>query len=178
MGIVSKIMDILNSISFGKKYFEIARTLREAEFINGILTNVEVWYGIKQNEINELEMVDKLLIRRIFGAPESACIESLYLELGVIPIGVIVKARRIIYLHYLIRLEEKQMLSKVFKIQWKYPVKDDWVLQVQQDLRDLDIVMNLEEIKSKSPYAFKKHVKIKSKEYALEQLLKLKLKPR
>ena len=103
-------------------------------------------------------MVDKLLIRRIFGAPESACIESLYLELGVIPIGVIVKARRIIYLHYLIRLEEKQMLSKVFKIQWKYPVKDDWVLQVQQDLRDLDIV------------------KIKSKEYALEQLLKLKLK--
>ena len=68
------------------------------------------------------------------------------------------------------------MLSKVFKIQWKYPVKDDWVLQVQQDLRDLNIVMNLEEIKSKSPYAFKKHVKIKSKEYALEQLLKLKLK--
>ena len=121
-------------------------------------------------------MVDKLLIRRIFGAPESACTESLYLELGVIPIGVIVKARRITYLHYLIRLEEKQMLSKVFKIQWKYPVKDDWVLQVQQDLRDLNIVMNLEEIRSKSPYAFKKHVKIKSKEFALEQLMKLKLK--
>ena len=176
LGIVSRIMDILNTISFGKRYFEIARTLREAELINGMLTNAEVWYGIKKSEIDELEMVDKLLIRRIFGAPESACIESLYLELGVIPIGIMIKARRITYLHYLVRLEEKEMLSKVFKIQWKYPVKDDWILQVQQDLKDFGIVLNLEEIKGKSPYTFEKHVKIKSKEFALEQLLKLKSK--
>ena len=68
------------------------------------------------------------------------------------------------------------MMSKVFLTQWKYPVKDDWILQVQQDLKDFGIVLNLEEIKGKSPYTFKKHVKIKSKEFALEQLLKLKSK--
>ena len=117
-------------------------------------------------------MVDKLLIRRIFVAPESACIESLYLELGVIPIGIIIKARRITYLHYLVRLEEKEMLSKVFKSQWKYPVKDDWILQVQQDLKDFGILLNLEEIRGKSSYSFKKHVKIKSKEFAFEQPMK------
>ena len=100
-------------------------------------------------------MVDKLLIRKIFGAPESACVESLYLELGVIPIGITIKARMITYLHYLVRLDEKEMLSKVFKIQWKYPVKDDWILQVQQDLKDFGIVLNLEEIIEKSPYTFK-----------------------
>ena len=92
MGSVSRIMDILNTISFGTKYFEIARTLCETMLINGILTNAEVWYGIKQNEIDELQEVDKLLLRRIFGAPESTCIESLYLELGVIPMGVVIKA--------------------------------------------------------------------------------------
>ena len=100
MGIVSKIMNILNTISFGKKYFEIARTLREAELINGILTNAEVWYGIKQSEIDELEEIDKLFLRRVLGAPDSSCIESLYLELGVIPIRVMIKARRLTYLHY------------------------------------------------------------------------------
>ena len=68
------------------------------------------------------------------------------------------------------------MLSKVFKTQWKYPVKDDWVNQVQQDLKDLDMILNLEEIRSKSTYTFKKQVKIKSKEFALEQLLILKSK--
>ena len=53
MGIVTRIMDVLKTISFGQKYFEIARTLREAELINGILTNAEVWYGIKQSEIDD-----------------------------------------------------------------------------------------------------------------------------
>ena len=47
MGIVTEIMDILNTVSFGSKYFEIAIILREAKLINGILTNVEVWYGLQ-----------------------------------------------------------------------------------------------------------------------------------
>ena len=110
MGIVTRIMNILKTISFGHKYFEIAKTLREAEFINGILTNAEVWYGIKQSEIDELEEVDKLLLRRVLGAPESSCIESLYLELGLVPIRVIIKARRVKYLHYLTKLDERHPL--------------------------------------------------------------------
>ena len=176
MGIVTRIMDILKTISYGKKYFEIARTLREAEFINGILTNAEVWYGLRKNEIDELEEVDKFLLRRILGAPESSCIESLYLELGVLPIRIIIKARRVKYLHYLTRLNENQMLAKVFKIQWKYPVKDDWTLQVQEDLKDLKIRMSLKEIGGKSEYSFKRLVKIRSKEHALEYLSNIKSK--
>ena len=176
LGIVSRIMDVLKTISFGHKYFEIARTLREAELINGILTNAEVWYGIKQNEVEELEEVDKLFLRRVLGAPESTCIESLYLELGVVPIRVIIKARRVTYLHYLSKLEENQMLAKVFKTQWKYPAKDDWTVQVKEDLKDFGIKMDLVEIRKKSSYSFKIFVKVKSKEYALEHLLKLKSK--
>ena len=65
------------------------------------------------------------------------------------------------------------MLSKVFKVQWNYPVKDDWVLQVKQDLKDLNIIMSLEEIRKKSTFTLKKLVKIKSKEFALDELLKL-----
>ena len=42
MGIVTRIMNVLETISFGSKYFEIASTLRQAELINGILTNSEV----------------------------------------------------------------------------------------------------------------------------------------
>ena len=176
MGIVTRIMDILKTISFGKKYFEIARTLREAELLNGILTNAEVWYGVSKSEIDELENVDKLLLRRVLGAPDSSCIESLYLELGVVPIRIIIKARRVKYLHYLTKLDENQMLSKVFKTQWKYPVKDDWTLQVQDDLKDFGIQMSLEEIGGKSEYSFKRLLKSKSKEYALEYLSKIKSK--
>ena len=94
-------MDILNCVSFGHKYFEIASTLREARLINGILTNADVWYSLQKSEIDEIEEIDKMLLRRILAAPDSTCIESLYLELGLIPIHVLLKARRMIYLHYM-----------------------------------------------------------------------------
>ena len=115
-----------------------------------MLTNAEVWYGIQQSEIDQLEEVDKLLLRRVLGAPDSTCIESLYLELGLIPIRIIIKARRINYLHYLVQLKENEMLYVVFNTQWKFPAKDDWTTQVQKDLVDFKINMSLEEIKKKS----------------------------
>jgi hypothetical protein len=149
LGIVSKIIDILKTVSFGKKYFQMAITLREAELVNGMLTNADVWYGLSQADVDELEEVDKLLLRRIFEAPSSTCIESLYLELGVTPIRIIIKARRINYLHYLVNLKENEMLYSVFMAQWKNPTKDDWTVQVQKDLQDLEIDMSLEEMKKK-----------------------------
>ena len=61
VGIVTNIMDMLKNVSFGSKYFEIAITLREAHLINGMVTNFEIWYGLRESEIAELEEVDKLL---------------------------------------------------------------------------------------------------------------------
>ena len=73
------------------QYFKIAKTPREAELINGMLTNA---YGLKQSKIDYLEEVDKLLLRRVLGIPESSFIESLYLVMGVISIGIIINAGR------------------------------------------------------------------------------------
>ena len=55
MGIVPQIMSILSEVSLGVHYFEIAMLLREAMFVNGILTNVEALYGIKKENIEMLE---------------------------------------------------------------------------------------------------------------------------
>ena len=125
MGIVSNLMDVLKSISFGEKYFEIAVSLREAYLVNGILNSSEVWYGLTIKEEIELENVDKLLLRRILGAPDSSCVESLYLELGLIPIPIILMSCRISYIHYLVNLHPSEMLHKFFIAQWNHPCKDD-----------------------------------------------------
>ena len=44
LGVMSQILTILETVSFGKYYFQIAMTLRESVFLNGILTNSEIWY--------------------------------------------------------------------------------------------------------------------------------------
>ena len=107
-------MDMLKSVSFGSKYFEMANTFREAHLINGMLSSAEIWYGLQKNEIIQLEEIDKLLLRRILEAPDSTCIESLFLELGLIPINIILMARRVNQLHYFETLDKKEMLYKCF----------------------------------------------------------------
>ena len=176
MGQVNTVMNLLCTVSFGTSYFEIAVALREAYLINGMLTSAEVLYAIKKKEIEELEEIDKILMRKILDAPVSSCVESLYLELGVIPIHILLKARRINYFHYLVNLDPEEMLYKFFETQYNHPIKDDWTLQVIQDLDDFGIPGSFKYMKSKSTNAFKRQVKIKSKEYALNYLLGLKVK--
>ena len=160
---VTTIINLLKTVSFGSKFFEVVVTLREALLINGMLTSAEIWYGMKKKEINELEEVDKILLRKVLNAPSSSCTESLYLELGLIPLHVILKARRINYLHYLVNLNEEEMLAKFFKIQCKYPYKEDWTKQVQEDLEVFGLDNDLEKIKTTSKNSFKSLVKLKPK---------------
>ena len=54
LGIISQIMRTLETVSFGNKYFAIALSLRQAMFINGVLTNVDIWYHLTKAEIDLL----------------------------------------------------------------------------------------------------------------------------
>jgi hypothetical protein len=102
-------MNLLSTVSFGTSYFEIAVSLREAHLINGMLSSAEVLYGTKKKETEQLEEIFKILIRKILGAPMSSCVESLYLELGIISIQILLKARRINYFHYLVNMDPEEM---------------------------------------------------------------------
>ena len=60
------------------------------------------------------------------------------------------------------------MLSKFFWTQFNNPVKGDWTETVMDNLKDLGITEDLNVIKSKTKDTFKKHVKQKAREAALE----------
>ena len=96
--------------------------------------------------------------------------ESIYLELGLVPISVIIKLRRVMYLHYLANLKKGEMLYEVFKTQCQYPRKDDWTETMRADLTELGLNPNLEHLRSISKNSFKRLFKHKSKQFALEYL--------
>ena len=155
LGIVTQVMNMLEKVTLGKHYFQIAMLLRESIFLNGILTNAASWYGLSSTHISQLESVDKLLLRQIMNTPMSTPVEALFLELGIVGIGTTIKAARVNYLHYLATRNESEMIYKVFIAQWNRPVKNDWTVTVRQDLRDLKIEENLSFFKSKSSESFK-----------------------
>ena len=102
-------MDLLKSVTFGKHYFEIARTLRESMLVNGLLTNCEVWHNLKEADVKKLEEVDSFLLRNFFQVASSCPIEALYLELGCVPLGLMIRSRRVNYLHHLVHRKENEM---------------------------------------------------------------------
>ena len=53
-------------------YFEIAEILRNALLISSILSNSEVWYGVTQTDIDQLEQVDEMWLRIFSFAPETS----------------------------------------------------------------------------------------------------------
>ena len=151
---------MMTDICFGPHFFQVALVLRSSLFINSILLNSEVWYGLTKTDTETLETVDNALLRRIFEAPCSTPTPMLFLELGCIPIRYIIISRRIMYLQYLLKQEEDSLLSKVFKAQMKNPSKDDWTVQVEKDLKEIHLNISMESIKVMSKEEFGKKVRI------------------
>ena len=170
MGNVTKVMNILEKVTLGSHYFETALLLRGSIFLSALLTNAESWHGLTAAHISKLESVDKLLLRKILGAPISTPIEALYLELGILRIGTIIKARRINFLHYMLNRHESEMIHQVFTVQWNQPAKNDWTILVKQDLIDFKMKTNLSNIKRISEWSIKNLVKKKAQEYEFSQL--------
>ena len=93
----------------------------------------------------------------------------MYLELGRIPVRYIIMARRMNFLHYLLTLNNEELLSKFFMAQKEFPTKNDWVLTAIENLKHLEINLTFDEIRKKSKDQFKKevkkHIKIASLKY-------------
>ena len=170
IGCMNNIMSILDTISFGHHYFSILITLRESMFINCILTNSEVWFGLKESDLKELEDIDRTLLRKALKCPISTPKEAYYLELGITNIICIVKQRRVNYLYYLLRTDKRSMLHKFFQAMLDNPTKDDWTESVLQDLSDFEIKADFQALGNMAKSTFKNLVKSKGKEYTLDQM--------
>ena len=117
-------------------------------FLNGILFNAEVWYGLTKSDVNEFEKLDRLLLRRVLQVPVSTPQEAYYLELGIIPIGVIIKKRRLQYLHHLVKREESEMLHQFFITQWNKPTRGDWTETAKDNLEEFGLQADFGFLKS------------------------------
>ena len=108
--------------------------LRETIFNSTILLNAETWVNVTKSDEDELESVDKILLRNILETPISTPIPALYLELGRVPLRFKIQAKTILYLHTLIIRNDSEVTSQVLEAQINDPVSVDWTESVQKDL--------------------------------------------
>ena len=58
-GILDQIIGKLSGVMYGPFNFEVGLVLRQSMLRNGILTNAESWYGLKETDMEQLEQVDE-----------------------------------------------------------------------------------------------------------------------
>ena len=83
---------------------QVGLILRDAMFLDGILTNCEAWHFISKRNIEELEIMDRSLLRFITGAHVKTQKGFLYLETGALDIEKIIAHRRMMYLQTILDL--------------------------------------------------------------------------
>ena len=170
VGIITKINGMVSNVSLGIHFFRIALTLRESMLINGILTNSEVWYGVKEKHFEELENLDMMLLRKFFQAHSKTAKESFFLECGILPIKNIVAKRKFMYLRTILKRPEDDLLKKVYKIQKSVATQDDWAIAIKDDMKKYDIELSDDQIQNTSYYKYEKLVRKKVVEEGLNNL--------
>ena len=178
IGIVNTILSMLNEISFGQYYFEMAVMFRQSMLLNGILCNSEVLYGVNKNHIEILESVDKYFWRKVFQCPISTPTEIFYMETNTTPIKFVLMSRRLMYYWNILQMDDSELVKRVYNVQKISSCRNDWVRQISADLLLCKMNKSEDEIKMMKKYPFKKLVKQKIREASLEYLLALKNDPK
>ena len=80
--------------------------------------------------------------------------------------------RRLMYLWTILQKSEKELVRKVYNTQKLFPVKNDWVIQIQDDLLQCKIDMSDEEISKMKKSKFQKMVKLSIQQLSGEYLTK------
>jgi hypothetical protein len=81
--------------------------------------------------------------------------------------------RRLMYYWTILQKDETEVVKKVLKCQTLLPSKNNWILQLQNDLEECGIDLSEENIKNMKKEKFKNLVIKKIKSLATEYLVKL-----
>ena len=173
-GIVARIFNILESVPLGKHYFEVGMILRDTLLISSMLYNAEAWYNMTKAELDLLETVDLIFLRKLLKAPKNTPKEMLFLELGCIPFRKIIMEKRISFLHYILNQDRNSIIYKFFNTQMKKRTKRDWVSTVIEDLELMDIQLEMEQIKTMKKSNFMNIIKDKIQIQTFQDMEKIK----
>ena len=163
-------MQILESVYFGKYYFEVALVLRSSLLLSSLLLNSEAWVNLSDKNIRGLEQTDEILLSRILESEANTSNVFKYLELGILPVRFEIIKRKILFLQYILQQEEESMVYQVFKTTCENSTKNDFVKTCQKYLTTLEINLTFDDIQNMSKWKFKKLVKEKTEIAALKYL--------
>ena len=173
---ISQIKSMLNDANFGRFKIQTGLIMRDSIFVSKVLLNSEVWHSLTKSQVDNLEIVDRLLLRHTLNAHSKTGVEWLYCDTGKLNLKSLIQIRRLMYLWLLLNRDESELTNRVYETQIISNSVGDWVRLVQSDKSELDINLTDEEIQGVSQNMFKNYVVKKVKISHLKYMATLKKK--
>ena len=174
-GKVADISGILSQLPDIRKV-EIGLKLRDTKLINGMIYSTEAWSRISDIEVTRLEQVDLALLRSLVEAHSKCSKAFILLEFGVISFSHLIRIRRIMYHHHIIRRDDKEMIKKIYLKQKEDNLKGDWFQTLLTDFASIKEDLDDERISKIPKEEYRKYIKQKVEKEAIESYMKLKEK--
>ena len=169
-GIISDILQILDSVYFGEFHFQAFLMMRQSLFLSVLIHNLEV-SNLSKKEVKTLESLDYQLMRRALGINSKQSIVLMQLELGVMSVKYHLMKNRLMYMFHLLSSPMESLSKSIFLEQIKSPLKQDWATLVKNDMKYLNIKLSFEQIQSWSKNKFKEMVSEVCQEKCFNELL-------
>ena len=172
MGTRSQLSCILNTISLGAFYFEVAMILRESSYLNAILFCCESWYYLSKKQLEVFEYADAKFFQICFRSSDKTTREAYYLETGKLRIKHVIVKRRMMMLSKFLKEKrvESDLLRKTYFAQSLSPTKFNCFFTISQNREEYNITLTDDEIKVMSKSKFKKYIEDKIYQYSLNEL--------
>ena len=94
----------------------------------------------------------------------------LYFLTGSIPLRFQIQRRRLVYLHHILNENKESLLQTFFEHQLKTRKAKDWTSKILKDIKEFEIVLSMDKIRTTPEREWKEKVKVKTIQLALAYL--------
>ena len=171
IGLINQISVILQNVNLGIFHFRTALVLRESMFLNGILTSCESWNYLTEKNLKILYDADIRMFSNIFSSSLKINHCLYFLETGKLPIRHVIAKRRLMFYHHILSRDDNEVIKQVYSAQRLKPVRQDWVLMIDEEKRKYDINLHDEEVQCLSKSKFRNIVNKSVNKFAFKSLL-------
>ena len=91
-----------------------------------VFFNSDVWTGLSKSDFHYLNVIYHQILWLVTGAQAKSPTEMLHLETAQIAVKNVITARRIIYLHNILKQPDKGFIKRVYSVMKESIMKDDW----------------------------------------------------
>ena len=95
---ISQIKSLLNNANFGKFAVQTGLLIRDSTFVSKTLLNSEVWHSLTKSQIEDLEVIDRIMLREILHAHCKTGLEWIDADSGKFYLRSLIQIRRLMYL--------------------------------------------------------------------------------